>query len=139
MARPPRPSGHPVPALPNAEVVRRRASRGRDLSDHDGRRGHRSALREALDGVGAIHGVVTRPLGFRCLRETGGPVPLASGVVGSDEVATDIQYRFSYPYDGNIAPPLEVEHEGDFEPVTVHLAPAGDVGGAGWVGLLRCT
>ena len=37
----------------------------------------------------------------------------------------EIQYWFYYPYNGSIAPVLDIAHEGDWEHITVRLTPSG--------------
>jgi hypothetical protein len=40
---------------------------------------------------------------------------------------TEIQYWFFYPYNGDIAPVVNFAHEGDWEHVTIRLAPGNEV------------
>lgn len=82
------------PVYINTQVLVLQSTPGaRDISDHYGLTTQQTCVREIDVDIGqTISGVTVALTGFRCLTETGGPVPVGSEKVGSDEVEFELQY-----------------------------------------------
>jgi hypothetical protein len=80
------------PLYRNTRTIIWQSSPGRDISDHYGLRTEQTCVRELeVDVNQPIKGVTVALTGFRCLTETGGPVPVVSEKIGSDEVEFDLR------------------------------------------------
>jgi endonuclease/exonuclease/phosphatase family metal-dependent hydrolase len=87
------PSGLVSPLYSQAQIVQWQTSAGRDLSDHYGLRCQLRCVREfEVDPGQPIQRITIGLAGLRCLRETTGPIPVASEVAGSDEIELTIGY-----------------------------------------------
>lgn len=84
----------PIAVLPaSAEVLQLQTSAGRDLSDHYGLVASIAAVgTRAVEPTAAIGGVSLYARGLRCLRETGGPMPMLSEIGGNDEMRASITF-----------------------------------------------
>jgi endonuclease/exonuclease/phosphatase family metal-dependent hydrolase len=80
------------PLFSQASVRVLQSSPGRDISDHYGITALLRSVRELdIDEDQQISRVAVTLAEFGCLQETGGPVPLASEKLGSDEVEFDLR------------------------------------------------
>ena len=86
--------GRISPLFSETRIVQWQTSNGRDISDHYGVRTKLRCVREfEVDLAQSINAVTIWVAGLRCLRETGGPLPVVSEVAGSDEIDFRISYR----------------------------------------------